>query len=317
MFDYQKFGRNETMEHEIQTITLSKNYNQSAVVDTLSLNIPTGSIYGFLGPNGAGKTTTMRMMVGLIQPDEGEVLYGNRKLKEHKAAILQDVGCFIDAPNYYPHLTGYENLAYIQRILNKPFDEIDRVLHLVDLMRAKDKKVREYSLGMRQRMGLAVALLNDPSILILDEPTNGLDPEGIFEIRHLLMRLSQEENKTILVSSHNLGEIEVMATHIGMINQGKLLYEGSLHDLYEATSNEYTIRVDDILLAKKVLDQRGVVYKDMSSQLRLAITPEEASIINYILVSENIRLYELTQSKKTLEDVFLSLTGSGVGSHGC
>ncbi|WP_085994154.1 ABC transporter ATP-binding protein [Oceanobacillus senegalensis] len=295
-------------ENEIETVEITKKYGGETVVNNLSLNIPTGSIYGFLGPNGAGKTTTMRMLVGLIKPDKGSICYKGGDLQQNKRAILKNIGCFIDTPNYYPHLTGYENLKYIQEILNMSIAEVDRVLKVVNLDFAKDKKVKEYSLGMRQRLGLAFSLLNDPDVLILDEPTNGLDPEGIYEIRNLLIHLSEVEMKTIVVSSHNLAEIESMASHIGMINQGNMIYEGSLKDLYESTLDEYTITVDNPEGVKQILKNQSISFSGQANQIVVKMSQDEAAQLNEILVNRGVKVFELTQSKKTLEDVFLSLT---------
>lgn len=158
----------------IQIKHLTKSFLTQTVVEDLSLNIPQGSLYGFLGPNGAGKTTTMRMLIGLISPDEGEVIIKDKNINSWKESLFSQVGCFIDSPNYYPNLSAFENLAYIQKVINKPLSEVDRVLKITGIYDARDKKVRNYSLGMKQRLGLAFALLNDPEILILDEPTNGL-----------------------------------------------------------------------------------------------------------------------------------------------
>ncbi|MDX8047307.1 ABC transporter ATP-binding protein [Gracilibacillus sp. S3-1-1] len=296
---------------EIETLQITKTYDTETVVNNLSLNIPSGSIYGFLGPNGAGKTTTMRMLVGLIKPDDGIIRYRGKELQKHKKAILKNIGCFIDTPSYYPHLTGYENLKYIQKVINLPISEVDRVLDVVNLTFAKNKKVKEYSLGMRQRLGLAFSLLNDPDIIILDEPTNGLDPEGIHEIRNLLINLSKYEKKTIIVSSHNLAEIESMATHIGMINQGNMIYEGTLRDLYEKTSNEYTLIVNEPEKVKEILNSHSITYRENLNDIVMQTNPEAAAELNKIFANHGIKVFELTQSKKTLEDVFLSLTGKG------
>ncbi|MFC4402491.1 ABC transporter ATP-binding protein [Gracilibacillus xinjiangensis] len=294
-------------KNEIETYQITKSYRGETVVNNLSLTIPSGCIYGFLGPNGAGKTTTMRMLVGLIKPDNGSIHYQEKELNDNKKELLKNIGCFIDIPNYYPHLTGYENLKYIQEVTNQPVTEVNRVLEIVNLIHAKDKKVREYSLGMRQRLGLAFSLLNNPDILILDEPTNGLDPEGIREIRELLIYLSKEERKTIIVSSHILSEIESMATHIGMINKGNLIYQGSLQELYETTTDAYTITVDNPEKVRQILQEQSIPFRG-NHQIVLDISPNEAAQINEMLVNNGINVYELTQSKKTLEDVFLSLT---------
>jgi len=194
----------------------------------------------------------MRMLVGLIPPDDGEVLFKGKSIRKWKSALFEHVGCLIDTPSYYPNLSAYENLAYIQKMVGKPLKEIDRVLHVTGIFKARDKKVKHFSLGMKQRLGLAMALLNDPEVLILDEPTNGLDPEGIHEIRYLLIDLCRQEGKTVFVSSHNLAEMEMMADHIALIDKGRLIYEGALGTLL--MTEQYVLRVRQGEKAEQLLE---------------------------------------------------------------
>ncbi|WP_152446682.1 ABC transporter ATP-binding protein [Bacillus sp. THAF10] len=302
------------MQPIIQIKHLTKSFLTQTVVEDLSLNIPQGSLYGFLGPNGAGKTTTMRMLIGLISPDEGEVIIKDKNINSWKESLFSQVGCFIDSPNYYPNLSAFENLAYIQKVINKPLSEVDRVLKITGIYDARDKKVRNYSLGMKQRLGLAFALLNDPEILILDEPTNGLDPEGIHEIRHLLIELSKNRGKTVFVSSHNLAEIEMMADYISLINKGKLVYEGKLNKVL--ASGEYILKVDQLELTKTILENEEIPFNiNNFGQFILNISEQLVARIVRLLVENNVNIYEITSRKQTLEEMFLTLTSKKESLH--
>ena len=216
----------------ITTNSLTKKYKDKTVVSQLDLRIPGGSIYGFLGPNGAGKSTTLKMLLGLIRPTEGKIqILGKEVCSRNRLSILSDTGSLIESPAYYGHLTGKENLQIICTLKNVPEKDISRVLSIVRMEEQQNKKVSQYSLGMKQRLGLAGALIGRPPILILDEPTNGLDPVGIHEIRSLIKSLPQRFDCTVLVSSHLLSEIELMADDIGILNHGHLLFEGTLDQL--------------------------------------------------------------------------------------
>jgi ABC-type multidrug transport system ATPase subunit len=219
------------MTYIIETKNLTKYYKNFTAVDNVSLHIKKGSIYGFLGPNGAGKSTTIKMLLGLAAPTTGNFIIDNMAFPEDRIEILKKIGSFVESPAFYPNLTGRENLDIICSILNLPTSAVDEVLELTGLSEFGNRLAKKYSLGMKQRLGLASALIGYPPILILDEPTNGLDPFGIHEIRSLIKSLPQKYNCTILISSHMLSEIELMADDIGILNHGKLLYEGSLDDL--------------------------------------------------------------------------------------
>lgn len=295
------------MEPIITLTNVSKSFQSQQVVKNLSLSISEGSLYGFLGPNGAGKTTTMRILIGLIAADEGEIFFKGKNIKEWNKSLFNHVGCFIDSPSYYPNLTAYENLAYIQKITDKSLSEVDRVLNVTGIYYAKDKKVKNFSMGMKQRLGLAIAMLNDPEVLILDEPTNGLDPEGIHEIRNFLIHLSKNEGKTIFVSSHNLAEIEMMADYIALINEGELIYDGKLGDVL--TSDEYIVKVNQPEVVMQMLHVRDIAFTRLEDDKFSFKTDENGiAIINKRLVEENLDVYELTPRKRTLEEIFLNLT---------
>lgn len=216
------------MKNMIETKNLTKTYKEFIAVDHVSLHIKKGSIYGFLGPNGAGKSTTMKMLLGLTAPTDGEFQIDNMTFPNDRVRILKEVGSFIESPSFYPNLTGRENLDIIRRILELPASSVDKALELVGLSEFGNRLAKKYSLGMKQRLGLASALLGEPPVLILDEPTNGLDPAGIHEIRNLIKTLPKRYDCTVLISSHMLSEIELLADNIGILNHGRLLFEGSL-----------------------------------------------------------------------------------------
>lgn len=217
----------------IETKQLTKTYSEFTAVNSLNLHIPKGTVYGFLGPNGAGKSTTIKMFLGLTKPTSGKFSIDGKKYPENRIEILKSVGSFIEAPAFYGNLSGEENLDIVRRILGLPKSAVDEALDIVGLTQYKNRLAKKYSLGMKQRLGLASALIGKPPILILDEPTNGLDPVGIHEIRLLIRSLPQMFDCTVLVSSHLLSEIELMADNVGILNHGRLLFEGTLDELKE------------------------------------------------------------------------------------
>ena len=208
----------------IETSNLTKKFGKFLAVNSIDLQVPKGGIYGFLGPNGAGKSTTIRMLLGLMKETQGQVKVFGKSIKEDRRAILKRVGSMVETPSYYGHLTAYENLEVSRKILGVEKKEINRVLEIVKLMDVQHKAVKKFSLGMKQRLGIAQALLGNPELLILDEPTNGLDPSGIIEMRELIKSFPEKYGITVLISSHILSEIELIATHVGIINKGKLLF---------------------------------------------------------------------------------------------
>lgn len=247
----------------IETKKLTKSYADFTAVSDIDLHIPKGAVYGFLGPNGAGKSTTMKMFLGLTKPTGGSFTINGKKYPENRMEILKEVGSFIEAPAFYGNLSGEENLEIIRKILGLPKSSVSEALEIVGLTQFKRRLAKQYSLGMKQRLGLAGALIGTPPILILDEPTNGLDPVGIHEIRTLIRSLPEKYDCTVLVSSHLLSEIELMADKIGILNHGHLLYEGTLDQLKtDAASNGYpTDNLEDTFLALIDADnqERGVL----------------------------------------------------------
>lgn len=223
------------MDYIITTKQLTKKYKSFVAVNDVSLHIRKGSIYGFLGPNGAGKSTTMKILLGLTAPTKGCFTIDGKQFPADRISILKEIGSFIESPSFYANLTGRENLDIIRRILGLPQSAVEEALELVGLSEFGDRLAKKYSLGMKQRLGLAGALLGRPPILILDEPTNGLDPSGIHEIRNLIKSLPDLYDCTVLISSHMLSEIELIADDIGILNHGRLLFEGSMDDLRQYT----------------------------------------------------------------------------------
>ena len=235
----------------IETKNLTKSYAGFTAVSGINLHIPKGAVYGFLGPNGAGKSTTMKMFLGLTKPSGGSFTIDGKKYPENRVQILKEIGSFIEAPAFYGNLSGEENLEIIRKILGLPKSSVAEALEIVGLTQFKKRLAKKYSLGMKQRLGLASALIGKPPILILDEPTNGLDPVGIHEIRTLIRSLPEKFDCTVLVSSHLLSEIELMADTIGILNHGHLLFEGTLDQLkFNAASQGYpTDNLEDTFLA--------------------------------------------------------------------
>lgn len=298
----------------ITTDSLTKTYGKKDVVKDLDLRVPGGSIYGFLGPNGAGKSTTMKMVLGLIKPSKGEITVLGKEVNEkNRLSVLRNTGSLIEAPSYYGHLSGVENLEIICTLKNVPLSEIQRVLKIVRMEKQKDKKVSQYSLGMKQRLGLAAALLGNPKILLLDEPTNGLDPAGIQEMRELVCSLPKQYGMTVLVSSHLLSEIDQMATHVGIINQGELIFQDSLSALHKHSRSRLILKTDNDTAALSVLLSFGLSASLEEKNLCLKTTDNETVIkaVN-ILVQSGIGILRLNEQQMSLEDIFLQLIGKQV-----
>jgi lantibiotic transport system ATP-binding protein len=294
----------------IETSNLSKIFDSKPVVSNVNIRVEQGSIYGFLGANGAGKTTTIKMLLGLLKPTSGEIAILNKNLSTNKIAILSRVGAMIETPCAYGHLTGRENLRFVATLLNINNNRIDECLNIVNLTDNACKKVRDYSLGMKQRLGIALSLLNDPQLLILDEPTNGLDPIGIREMREFIKELPNRLGISLFISSHMLSEINLIATHIGIIHKGNLIFQDTLDKLKNENYPKYLIRVDDTIATKKVLAGykiSGVAdNKDNYKKIVIEVADEqEISKINKVLVDEGINVYELIPIQATLEDIFL------------
>lgn len=298
----------------IITDSLTKKYKAKAVVDQIDLRIPGGSIYGFLGPNGAGKSTTLKMLLGLVKPTEGQIqIFGKEINSKNRLTILSETGSLIEAPAYYGHLSGKENLQIVCTLKNVPEKEIQRVLHVVRMEEQQNKKVNQYSLGMKQRLGLAAALLGNPRILLLDEPTNGLDPAGIQEMRELICSLPASFGITVLISSHLLSEMDQMATHVGIINQGQLIFQDSLNVLHEHSRGRLYLHTSDDQAALLLLKNSGISAQWRDGRLSLKLM-DDSRIMRAValLVNSGIGILRLEEQQMSLEDIFLQLTGKQV-----
>ncbi len=292
----------------IKTENLTKTYGGINRVDGLNLKIPEGKIYGFLGANGAGKTTTMKMLLGLTPPSGGRIEIFGTPFEENRIEILKKTGSIIENPSYYGHLTGKENLKLLEKILDVSEEESEKVLKLVGLYEERDKKVKNYSLGMKQRLAIAMALLRDPKLLILDEPTNGLDPEGIREIRELLKSLARKRNITVMISSHQLSEIEKIADIIGILKDGKLIFEGTLKELERYKKLKTTLETDDGLLGLEVLSDYHPKLLDDKLVFE-NLKKEEIPPLIKKLVNAGIGIYELSHEQLNLEDLYFEIIG--------
>lgn len=293
---------------------LTKRYGDRTVVDDLNLLVPRGSVYGFLGPNGSGKSTTMKMLLSLVQPTGGDIIIDRRPMNRRtRGEQLTHIGSLIESPPGYGHLTGEENMRIVQRLLSLSDRQIDMAVHAVRMESQMDKLVRNYSLGMKQRLGIAMALARSPQLLILDEPTNGLDPAGIEEIRELLALL-RDQGVTVIVSSHLLGEIDRTCDTLGILSRGRLLFQGTRSQLFSKATPDLLVETDDPAKAKALLESRG--YTGLALEDRTLAVPgvgshdTTADIIAWF-VSQGLRIFMVRRREQSLEDIFMRLTGAG------
>ena len=299
------------MKYIIQTSNLDFQYSKNKkILNNLSINVPKGSIYGFLGPNGAGKSTTMRLLTGIIPDDSNSIFLFEKPIESQIPNIFEKVGALVESPALYLHLSGYDNVKYIALLRQVPLSKIDEVLELVDLTAYKRQKAKQYSLGMKQRLAIAMALLSEPELLFLDEPVNGLDPNGIVEIRKLLVKINKEKGVTIFVSSHLLSEIEKMCTHIGIISKGTLKYEGTMEDLSRKFKTcKIQITLDEAESWKEKLSSKyaNVVLEEQNKiTMNLNHTSEIPDFAKEI-IQEGARIYEI-KILEGLEEWFMNLT---------
>ena len=291
----------------IETSHLTKKFGKFLAVDSIDLQVPKGGIYGFLGPNGAGKSTTIRMLLGLMKETQGQVKVFGKSINEERLAILKRVGSMVETPSYYGHLTANENLEVSRKILGVEKKEINRVLEIVKLTDVQHKVVKKFSLGMKQRLGIAQALLGNPELLILDEPTNGLDPSGIIEMRDLIKSFPEKYGITVLISSHILSEIELIATHVGIINKGKLLFQGTMADLRAKQKVEIQLEVEPRADAEAYFNEIGLSFKGDQHFLYLDANLQPFKL-NRELIMNGFEVNQLMVKKHSLEEIFLSMT---------
>ena len=298
------------MQTVIETKALCKQYGPHTAVDHVELHVPQGCVYGFIGPNGAGKSTTMKMLLGLIHPTAGRVrLLGQELTEKSRLTLLRQTGSLIESPAGYLHLTAQENLEIVADLKGVPHKDIGRVLDIVHLTQDRSRRVGQYSLGMKQRLGIAMALLGSPKLLILDEPTNGLDPAGIQEMRALIQNMPAATGATVLISSHLLGEMEQMVEQVGIIDHGHILFEGPLTELQRHSRGNVTLRLQDPAKAAPILRANGLTAHSDSCVVTLPPL-QDALLADLVqkLAACGAGVVELTPHTKTLEEIFLSLT---------
>jgi lantibiotic transport system ATP-binding protein len=295
----------------IETINLTYRFSQEQkVLSNINLIVPAGSIYGFLGPNGAGKTTTLRLILGLLRKQEGEINVFGKPFGKDRINILKKTGSLIESPSLYGHLTATENLQILQKIYQCPKSRIAEVLEITGLAHSGHKKTGQFSLGMKQRLSIAIAMLHSPSLLILDEPTNGLDPNGIIEMRELLKKLNEQDKVTILVSSHLLSEIEKLVTHLGIIHKGEMVFQGTLDELHQKQNLTAIVHIDtsDNLKSAEILKSFGLQPKLANNLLSIQHSDKHLlAALNKKLVYEGIDVYQFSTIRNDLESIFIDI----------
>lgn len=296
----------------IQTTNLNFSFSNGVkTLQDVNLFVPRGSVYGFLGPNGAGKTTTLRLLLGLLKNQHGKLEIFGKEFSSHRIEILKRLGSLIEQPSLYLHLTAKENLDIYRLIYKVDRTRINEVLKIVGLEFTGKKKVKQFSLGMKQRLSIAIALLHQPELLILDEPTNGLDPNGIIETRELIKKLNKEHNTTVIVSSHILNEVERMASHVGIIHKGKMLFQGTLTELQQMKSRQTALEIEtnDNITAAQLLQSYSL--KSVNGKLVLPFeNKEQTAAINKLLVQNGVDVYALHSQQDDLEQLFLDITSN-------
>lgn len=301
-----------SVEKVIQISSLSKRFKDLLAVDELELHVNRGDVFGFLGPNGAGKSTTIRMMLSLISPTSGTINIFGKSLLENRKEILKNIGAIVEKPDFYQYLPAIKNLEILAKISGKEVSS-KRIIELLDLVGLKDRagsKVKTYSHGMKQRLGIAQALLHDPELIVLDEPTTGLDPQGMKEIRDLILRLSKDENKTIFLSSHILSEIELVANRMIIINKGKKIVEGEVSNLLNSNKVKVTVEVENIVTVKNILETTkwlNQIESISANKINFNLEQNEIPLLNKFLVENGIMVNALVPVR-SLEDYFLNLT---------
>lgn len=288
--------------------------NGIKTLDDVNLEVPQGSIYGFLGPNGAGKTTTLRLLLGLLKNQDGKLELFGQQFSGHRLDILRRLGSLIEQPSLYLHLTAKENLEIYQLVYKTGKKRVDEVLDLVGLAQTGRKKARQFSLGMRQRLAIAIALLNQPELLILDEPTNGLDPNGIIETRELIKKLNKEYNTTVIVSSHILNEVEKMATHLGIIHKGRMLFQGPLQELQQMKTRQSMLEIEtnDNARAITILSPQYALKQKENLLLLPYGNKQQTAAINQLLVKEGLDVYAIHPRQSDLEQLFIEITSNNI-----
>ena len=302
------------VDYIMETVGLRKSYKGNVVVNDVNIHVPKGAIYGFVGPNGAGKSTVMKMILNLIQPEAGEVQLFGEKVTDQSYEVFKRVGSIIENPYFYEKMTARQNLELHCDYMGFPNKErIDEVLQMVDLQNVEGKQIRHYSLGMKQRLAIARAILAKPEFLILDEPINALDPEGIREMRNLFQRLNQEDETTVFISSHILSEVDLIADTIGIIQHGNLLAELPIEEIHKHQTEYISLQVDDVAHAATLLEQMNITNFSVLDQefIRIYDSNISGKVLSKALIESGVGLESLGRKQDTLEDYFFQLTEEG------
>ena len=296
----------------IRTVNLSYSYSKGVnTLENINLLVNEGDIYGFLGPNGSGKTTTLRLLLGLLKNQNGKIEIFGKSLQNNRREILKNIGSLIESPSLYSHLSAKENLEVYRNVYNQPKSRIQEVLKITDLLEVGEKSVKEYSLGMKQRLAIALSLLPKPKLMILDEPINGLDPTGILDLRNLIKKLNKEEGITFIISSHILPEIEKLVNRIGIISKGKIQFQGSLKELQELQQKHIFLHINTSDNNKALSVLESFQPKMVNGEILLnSQDSNQSAQINRLLVQENIDVYDLHTMRPTLETIFVNLTNT-------
>ena len=296
------------METMLSIKNLSKSYKNKKVLSNININVFKGDIYGFIGPNGAGKTTTIKIILGLLKASGGKVYLEGKDIL-HNKVIDSNIGAMIDYPSFYPNLSGYKNLMLYTNALNLNKKRVDEVLDIVNLSNDKNKKVKNYSMGMKQRLAVARAFLTTPKIVILDEPTNGLDPEGVKEMRELIKKLVKTHNTTFIYCSHILNEVENLCNRVAIINKGNVVVEDTIENLLNSKNESYDILTDEKAKTRNLLKDSVVKIIDIDNGVRVEINKGDFNLINNLIVKNNINITTISKNNNSLENYFIDTIG--------
>jgi ABC-type multidrug transport system ATPase subunit len=294
----------------LKTENLTKEYKGRKAVDNLNIIVYEGDVYGFLGRNGAGKSTTIKSMLGLIKPTCGRVIINGYEVSKEREKAIEKIGAMVETPSFYTGMSGYKNLCLYANLYGLPIKRVDEVLEMVGMINAKDKKVYKYSMGMKQRLGIARAFLNNPNVVILDEPTNGLDPQGIKEIRNLIQELSEKYKVTFIISSHILTEIQAVCNRIGIIEDGQLKVQGYVEELLNTKDEIIQISTVEKEKTVRLLNSLNIElnYEEFEGGLRVKVKKGNFNIINRVLVENDVNVKNMSCSENSLEEYFLNMT---------
>lgn len=297
------------MDPILEIRNLSKRYKDKNVLKNINMKVFDGDIYGFIGPNGAGKTTTIKCILGLLKPASGEIYIEGRNVLDDKVNNPSNIGAMIDYPSFYPNLSGYKNLMLYASVLDLGKKRVEEVLDLVKLSEDKNKKVSNYSMGMKQRLAVARAFLTKPKIAILDEPTNGLDPKGVKDMRSLIKNLAKENNTTFIYCSHILNEVQNLCNRVAIINKGQIIVEDSMNNLLQSDRETYDIISNEKIKLKQILENLVLKITDIDDGVRIVIKKGDFKSINKLIVDRNIDIVDISKNSKSLEDYFMKEVG--------